>query len=41
VSSHAGFADQSHFTRAFKRQFGRTPGQYRAAASLKRTAESG
>jgi AraC-like DNA-binding protein len=26
-----GFADQSHFTRAFKRQFGVTPGQYRAA----------
>lgn len=27
----AGFADQSHFTRAFKRQYGLTPGQYRAA----------
>ena len=26
----AGFADQSHFTRAFRRQFGVTPGRYRA-----------
>lgn len=31
-AAHAsGFADQSHLTRAFKRQFGVTPGQYRAA----------
>ena len=27
----AGFADQSHMTRAFQRQFGITPGRYRAA----------
>ena len=27
----AGFADQSHMTRAFRRQFGITPGRYRAA----------
>ncbi len=27
----AGFADQSHLTRAFLRQFGLTPGRYRAA----------
>jgi AraC-like DNA-binding protein len=27
----AGFADQSHLTRAFRRQFGVTPGQYRRA----------
>lgn len=27
----AGFADQSHMTRAFARQFGITPGRYRAA----------
>jgi AraC-like DNA-binding protein len=26
-----GFADQSHMTRAFVRQFGITPGRYRAA----------
>jgi len=28
----AGFADQSHMTRAFVRQFGITPGRYRAGA---------
>jgi len=27
----AGFADQSHLTRAFRRQFGVTPGSYQAA----------
>jgi transcriptional regulator GlxA family with amidase domain len=27
----AGFADQSHMTRAFVRQFGITPGRYKAA----------
>jgi len=31
VAYQLGFADQSHFTRAFRRQFGVTPGQYRAA----------
>lgn len=29
ISSEAGFADQSHFTRWFKRMRGVTPGQYR------------
>ena len=29
VALSAGFSDQSHFTRAFKRQTGLTPGQYR------------
>jgi len=29
----AGFADQSHLTRAFVRQFGVTPGRYKAAIS--------
>jgi AraC-like DNA-binding protein len=27
----AGFADQSHMSRAFVRQFGVTPGRYQAA----------
>lgn len=30
-AAEAGFADQSHFTRAFTRQFGITPGRYRSA----------
>lgn len=29
LAEHAGFADQSHLTRLFKRQTGVTPGQYR------------
>ena len=29
VSLNCGFADQSHFTREFRRQFGRTPREYR------------
>ena len=29
VASQSGFADQSHFTRLFKKQFGLTPGGYR------------
>jgi AraC family transcriptional regulator len=29
IAAEAGFADQSHFTRAFKRHAGLTPGQYR------------
>jgi AraC family transcriptional regulator len=28
VAARAGFADQSHFTRLFKRQFGVTPGAF-------------
>jgi AraC-like DNA-binding protein len=31
LSHEAGFVDQSHFTRAFKRQYGTTPGRYRDA----------
>jgi AraC-like DNA-binding protein len=31
AAAEAGFADQSHMTRAFARQFGVTPGRYRAA----------
>ncbi|MDB5360741.1 MAG: transcriptional regulator, AraC family [Rhodospirillales bacterium] len=31
AAGEAGFADQSHMTRAFVRQFGVTPGRYRAA----------
>jgi len=30
VACDAGFADQAHFTRAFKGAFGLTPGRYRA-----------
>ncbi len=29
VALQSGFADQSHFTRLFKKQFGLTPGEYR------------
>ncbi|WP_338149160.1 helix-turn-helix transcriptional regulator [Citrobacter cronae] len=31
VALLTGFADQSHLTRAFVRQFGVTPGRYQAA----------
>ncbi|MGH7550685.1 MAG: AraC family transcriptional regulator [Gemmatimonadota bacterium] len=31
IALEAGFSDQSHFTRAFKRHFGMTPGEYRLA----------
>jgi len=32
IAVAAGFADQSHFTRQFKRQFGVTPGTFRATS---------
>jgi len=33
IASQSGFADQSHFTRAFKNHFGVTPGEWRRYAS--------
>jgi AraC-like DNA-binding protein len=33
TAHRAGFADQSHMTRAFLRQLGITPGRYRAAVA--------
>ncbi len=35
VATQAGFADQSHFTRLFKRYVGITPARYRAEAQNK------
>ena len=35
IALHAGFADQSHFTRVFVRQTGRTPGRYRRDATVR------
>ncbi|KWC68789.1 AraC family transcriptional regulator [Burkholderia ubonensis] len=38
VALDAGFADQAHFQRAFRRIAAATPGQYRGAAGASRTA---
>jgi transcriptional regulator GlxA family with amidase domain len=40
VASAAGFADQSHFTREYKRAFGTTPGRERATSSDLESAKS-
>ena len=34
VAADLGFADQSHLTRAFARQFGLPPGRYRSGGPL-------
>ena len=33
IASQSGFADQSHFTRAFRNHFGTTPGEWRRQSS--------
>jgi transcriptional regulator GlxA family with amidase domain len=33
IAADCGFADQSHFTRHFRRLFGTTPGAYRLRAA--------
>lgn len=38
IAFQAGFADQSHFTRVFRRYTGVTPGQYRAVRAPRRIA---
>lgn len=35
IASGCGFSDQSHFTREFRRQFGRTPREYREHYALR------
>jgi transcriptional regulator GlxA family with amidase domain len=37
IAMAAGFSDQSHFTRCFRRQFGITPAAYRQAAIRSKT----
>jgi AraC-like DNA-binding protein len=36
IATEAGFADQSHLTRMFKRFVGLTPGQYRTFLAFKK-----
>jgi len=38
VHGEAGFADQAHLTRWFRRYYGVTPGAYRSAAGSDRVA---
>jgi AraC family transcriptional regulator len=38
IAADAGFSDQAHFTRIFKRMTGMTPGQFRADAMQQRSA---
>jgi AraC family transcriptional regulator len=40
VAAHAGFSDQSQFSRHFKRLVGVTPGQFRTPARIAQTAAS-
>jgi AraC-like DNA-binding protein len=35
IANQSGFADQSHFTRLFKKKFGVAPGQYRRSGPLR------
>jgi len=41
IACQAGFCDQSHFTRAFKHQFGVTPGRWRRRNRPRRHTENG
>jgi AraC family transcriptional regulator len=38
VAAHAGFCDQSQFSRHFKRKLGVTPGQFRTRVRTDKTA---
>jgi AraC-like DNA-binding protein len=40
VALDAGFADQAHFTRAFRSAFGLTPARYRALRATQRSSHS-
>jgi AraC-like DNA-binding protein len=41
VACDAGFADQAHFTRAFRSAFGLTPARYRALRATRRASAAG
>lgn len=41
IALEAGFSDQSHFTRAFRRHVGLTPGEYREACRQRGSTEDG
>jgi AraC family transcriptional regulator len=38
IALAAGFADQSHFSRAFKRETGRSPAEFRKSARPRKSA---